>query len=256
MGNKAKASTIILILLVLISLGLGGVIYTFWQKEQQKTTALQSELNDIKTRQKITENKLDESKKMIQDLENKLKDSSAQVDMLGKELQQEKAGKEEALSQMKQLKDDLDKQKLLRTDLEDRFTKAQGDVKKMQDQLNGLEARKAELETKIKELEEKSQNVELGKIVVSPEGQVGSSRAKEGKVLVINKDYNFAVINLGTRDGVAVGDTFYVYHGDKPIGEAKVEKIHDTMSAIGFAVTDTTIKESIAEGDKVIAKIK
>jgi hypothetical protein len=74
----------------------------------------------------------------------------------------------------------------------------------------------------------------------------------EGKVLVLNKDYNFAVINLGSKDGVKLGDIFSVYHNDTFIGDVKVEKIHDSMSAAGFSSPETGT--TIRENDKVVLK--
>ncbi len=74
----------------------------------------------------------------------------------------------------------------------------------------------------------------------------------EGSVLVVNKEYNFAVINLGNKDKVKEGDIFSVYHQDKFIGDLKVEKVHDAMSAAGFLSED--IKDMIVEADKVVQK--
>ena len=150
----------------------------------------------------------------------------------------------------------------------------------------GLEGKKAELEVKIKELEQKTQGIELGTIVVGPEAEVTApvaapelkapesaksakpeaakkSAAKktsepvggmEGKILVVNRDYNFAVINLGEKDGVAIGNVFSVYHNNKYLGDATVEKVHDSMSAAGFTSAD--MRKKVTEGDKVIRKNK
>jgi hypothetical protein len=73
-------------------------------------------------------------------------------------------------------------------------------------------------------------------------------------VLVVNKDYNFAVINLGSKDGVALGNEFAVYRNNKFIGDMKVEKVHDAMSAAGFSSGD--MKDKVSEGDKVVQKAK
>jgi myosin heavy subunit len=74
----------------------------------------------------------------------------------------------------------------------------------------------------------------------------------QGKVLVINKDYNFAVVNLGSKDGIKLGDIFSVYHNDVYIGDVKVEKIHDSMSAAGFSSLEGGAK--IGENDRVVLK--
>ena len=76
----------------------------------------------------------------------------------------------------------------------------------------------------------------------------------EGKVLKINRDYNFVVINLGSKDGIREGEIFSTYHNNKYIGNVKVETLHETSAAAGFLSND--IKNNISEGDKVVQKIK
>ena len=75
-----------------------------------------------------------------------------------------------------------------------------------------------------------------------------------GAVLVVNKDYNFMVINLGGKDGVNLGDEFSVYHNSKYVGDVKIEKVHDSMAAAGFVSPD--VKDKVIEGDKVVQKVK
>ncbi len=73
-----------------------------------------------------------------------------------------------------------------------------------------------------------------------------------GKVLVVNKDYDFLVINIGSKEGVAVGDIFSVSHNNKYIGDVKIEKLHESMAAAGFVSPE--IKAAVSEGDKVTKK--
>jgi len=135
-----------------------------------------------------------------------------------------------------------------------------------------LDSEKQELQIKVKDLEAKTQSIELGNVVVSPEPAVKATKTKkqnitkapatkkvqppkilEGKVLVVNKDYDFVVVNLGGKDGVRAGQIFSVYHGTKYLGDVKVEKVHDSMAAANFSVS---LKEKISEGDKVVQKVK
>lgn len=260
MTDKAKVPipVIILIVLLVASLSLAGVVFNSLQRERSKSLALQEELSEAKEIQETLEAKLEESKRLIQGLESKLKDNIAQVDSLNKELQQERAQKEEAVSVLQQLKTDLEQQKALRSDLEGKLIQAQADVKKMESELSALESKKAELETEIKGLEAaKTGGVELGTIVVTPEGEESAASASaelEGKILVVNKDYNFAVINLGSKDGIDIADEFAVYHDTKYIGDVKVEKVHDSMAAADFISAD--MKGKISEGDRVVRKNK
>lgn len=89
----------------------------------------------------------------------------------------------------------------------------------------------------------------------APAGEAAKSALSpsEGKILVVNKEYNFAVINLGSKDGVKTGNVFSIYHNNKNIGEVRVEKVHDSMSAADFV--SSKMKEQIAEGDRAVKKI-
>jgi len=264
---NSTVKVIILVIIILISLGVAGGAFYFYQQEYSRNISLQGKLDELTSKQKVTEGKLLDAQKSIANLEEKLKDTTTQLDTLGLQLQQEKTSKEEALAKMGQMQADFDQQKGLRSDLENKLTKAQDELRTIQAKLGSIESEKAKLEARIKELETKS-NVELGKIVVTPEGnqvapvttgpQASNPPAPaqnlEGKVLVLNKEYNFVVINLGNKDGVAIGDQFSVYQGNKNIGEVKVEKVQEAMSAAGF-VTDS-LKNKVKEGDKVVKKTK
>ena len=289
MGNKAKVAVVILVVLFIFALALAGGGFYLFQQEHNKNIILQGQLDDLKERHRITENQLQESKKTVSDLEVKLKDAQSQIDSISGELKQEKASKEEALSKISQLNTDLQEQKTMRADLESKLTGAQDEISKSQTKLKDTDAQRAQLENKIKDLETQARGVELGKIVVTPEAKetkqkemkanknaakgktakpieaatkaAGENKAVpanqaglEGKILVVNNEYNFAVLNLGIRDGVNVGDLFSAYHGDNYIGDLKVEKLHDSMSAANFVNAD--LKDRIAEGDKVVQKVK
>jgi biopolymer transport protein ExbB/TolQ len=261
MNRRASAPVIILVVLVLISLvSAGGGFYLF-QKERIRTRDLQQQLEELNSKQKATEAKLKDSQKQVSDLQVKIQDYKLQIDILNSDLQKEKTTRAEALSRAELVRADLEEQRRLRLDLENKLTQAQNDTRKTQAKLAEIESLKADLELKIKDLESKSQNVELGNIVVAPEiamplpEEKGSQiAALEGQVLVINKDYNFAVINLGNREGVKLDDVFSVYHRHKYIGDILVEKVHDSMSAAGFV--SGNIKDKISEGDKVVQKVK
>lgn len=302
--DKLKSVLIILIALVLISLSAASGVYYFLQQEKKKNTQLMEELEEVKTRQKISETRLEENKNQIVTLQTNLNEAQTRIEGLKGELQQEQGSKRDALTQIDNLKADLEQQKKLRVDLEKKLSTAQDDMKKVQAQIKDLVDKKSSLEVKISELEQKAQQaIELGTVVVSPEEQssTGSSvrgtakeksgvtgtkeKAKEkvkepaksvtqvkespkvsavstqaeaasvqggGKVLVVNKDYNFVVINLGAKDGVSIGDVFSVAHAGKYLGDVKVEKVHDTMAAAGFMTQG--MRDKISEGDKVTLK--
>lgn len=261
MFKKGKAAIVLLLILAVISLGLAGTTFYFLQQEQSAKQALQTKLDNLQVKYKETEVKLEESRKTAARLESRITENELNIEAINKELQQEKSSKEEALSSMDQLKAELEQQRSQGSELQDKFNQVQKELKDKQSQLAALESKKEELESKIKELEEKSKYIELGKIVVSPDTgsdsanlqqENSAAQPKEGKVLVVNKEYDFAVINLGNQDTVKVGDEFSMYHNDAYIGDSKVEKVHELMASVGFL--SDGIKEQISEGDKVVLK--
>ncbi len=282
MNRKGSASLIILVFLIIISLALGAgafYLYQLYQQEHAKNIQLQVQIDELNTRQRITEGKLDEAKKLAAELQLKIEESRDQINTLTSELAQEKSTRLEISSRVDLLNSDLDQQKALRQDLEDRLSRSEADGKKVKDQIKIITQEKKELETKIKNLEAGSSGVELGKVVVNqdkapvalanrsqttvfqPAYEVTKEPARvekkvetplskplEGKISVVNKEYNFAVINLGSKDGVKLGDEFSVIHSGKAIGNLKVEKVHESMSAAGYALE---LKDYIRENDLV-----
>ncbi|MFA5095720.1 MAG: hypothetical protein WC478_00060 [Candidatus Omnitrophota bacterium] len=265
-----KSRLIILVVIILVALGIAGGGFYLYQQEHVRNVDLQAKLEDLTAKQKVTQEKLEEAERSLSGFEAKLKEATDQIDTLTMQLEQERSSKDEALGKIEQMRRQVDQELNRKSDLETKFNKAQDELKVVQGKLSAIEAEKVKLEARIKELETKS-NVELGKIVVSPEAaaakpaagiaapvqpatQATAGKAMEGKVLVLNKEYNFAVINLGSKDAVAIGDQFAVYQGNKVIGGLKVEKVQESMSAAGFMTED--LKDKVKEGDKVVKTVK
>lgn len=259
MRNNAKAVTLLLVILIILSLSLAGGAFYFLQKEKVNNKVLQERLTEVNLKYTLGEKELNKQKELVSLLELKVKESKNQLDTLTADLEQEKLAKKEAQGQTERLRIELEEQKKLKQGLEDKFNQTQEKIQSLEAQLKELDAQKTQLETKIENLQALSKDtVELGKITVTPEEKRPEDKtpapALEGKVLVINKDYNFAVINLGLREGIEVGNVFSVYHDNKYIGEVEIEKVHDSMSAAGFL--SQAIRNNIAEGDKVVLKSK
>lgn len=52
-----------------------------------------------------------------------------------------------------------------------------------------------------------------------------------GKILAVNKEFDFVIMNLGEEDEVKTGMVFTVYRGNKFIGKIAVEEIYPEMSS-------------------------
>jgi vacuolar-type H+-ATPase subunit I/STV1 len=262
MDNRASAGVPILLVIILtiVLLGSTGAGFYLYYNEHLKNIELNNRIEEIVTKQKDSEAKLLESQRIASSLELKLKDSESRIDDLNNQLNLEKASREAATSDLESIRARLQEQNSLRASLESKLRKTEEQLSSMEEKLKDLESKKIELESKEKaEAEGQAEGVELGKILVGPDrvkvnapGDAASAKPAEGKVLVVNKEYNFAVISLGSKDGVSLGDLFSVYSGEKYIGDVRVEKLHDSMSAAGFMSED--IRNRVKEGDRVVKK--
>ncbi|MDD5108084.1 MAG: hypothetical protein PHC29_01030 [Candidatus Omnitrophica bacterium] len=285
MYRKGTIILPVLIVLIIIFLSLAAVSFYLYQKEHAQNLQLQDKITELEQRQRITENKLEEAKKAASELTLKLQEASSKVESLTGELTKEKSALTEASNKLEQFNADIQQQKSLRQDLEDRLKTATEEGKKINEQMKIIQQQKTELENKIKNMEDGSGGVELGKVVVGGEPVIIDNTAKgkakeindkikaaelkqaktgkpiqnsalnilEGKIMIVNKEFNFAVINLGSKDKVIVGDEFTISRDGRNISELKVEKVHESMSAAGFA---PEFKDLIRENDKVTQKIK
>lgn len=52
-----------------------------------------------------------------------------------------------------------------------------------------------------------------------------------GRILEVNKDYNFVIINLGKEEGVKKGMVFMVYREKKLLGKVEAEDVFQDMSS-------------------------
>ncbi len=129
----------------------------------------------------------------------------------------------------------------------------------LKQQLAGLERAKGELESKALELSERPA-VELEKVRVTNEQSQGSQAASgggvpaaatNGQVVVVNREYDFIVMNLGRNHGLAVGQEFQIVRDNQVLGKVKVEKVYDELSAA--AILPESQKDNIREGDTVKA---
>ncbi|MCM8796563.1 MAG: hypothetical protein NC923_01575 [Candidatus Omnitrophica bacterium] len=88
--------------------------------------------------------------------------------------------------------------------------------------------------------------VELPPIVVHPVATPSSSSvssvstaAFEGKIVAINKENNFVIIDLGERAGLKAGDTLQAYREDKIIANLEVIQTRNDISACDI-IDETT----------------
>jgi len=128
--------------------------------------------------------------------------------------------KEKSLTLKKELDD---KEQQIRTTL-DRLEREITARKKAEAQLMITLKEKENLEAKVKDLKA-APTIELEKIVIKPGSVI------TGKITMVNKEYAFVVVNLGTQHNLKAGDILSVYRNDEFIGKVQIERAEEKMSA-------------------------
>ena len=135
----------------------------------------------------------------------------------------------------------------------------------LKQQLADFERAKGELEAKL--AEHSQPTVELEKVLVTGDQAAAAGASSpspapmspsqpsrsplDGQVVVINREYDFIVMNLGKNQGLSVGQEFQVVRDNQVLGKVKVEKVYDELSAA--AILPDSQKNNIREGDAVRA---
>jgi len=137
-----------------------------------------------------------------------------------------------------------------KADIERRFTAMETMLTEKVSMINEL---KVELEdirsgaARREVIEEKKESVELPPIVVRPQAEP-EVRIQEGtttlggKILAINRESNFVIIDLGEDAGVKLGDAFKIYREDKTIANVEVIQIRKNIAACDIKNETASVK--------------
>ncbi len=257
MGDRAKGPFILLVILLVIAAAAAFLGFIALQKEKEINVTLTEENKELEVKKRSAEKQAADLKKQVEGLNQeigqqkaKLQDYENKISEINNELGSEREAKESALAEVSRIRESSESIKRDKSNLETQ-------LKAAREELNNIHSQLAAIKSAPKAEEAKPEEVQLEKIIVAPKPQeeapvVSSAVPLEGKVLVVNREYDFIVINLGQKDGVNLGDVFDVLRKDKSLGQAKVEEVRDTMS-VATPGTKDMIKQ-IKEDDKVTRK--
>lgn len=274
-GNvRGSAAVIILILLLVVAVGAAVLGFVGLQKEKQHSSELAEEIAQLEVKKRSAEQEAKNLKEQISDFRRqidqqmaKIQDFDAKLASINEELSAERKAKEDALLEAGRLKEELAYLRAEKSDIEAELKTSNETLANLKNTLTALESKKEEAGKKAAAQEAKAPDVQLEKIVIAQaegsqaaapsqgEAPAQTSAAKtplEGKVLVVNKEYDFIVISLGKKDNLNVGAAIEILRGDKLIAEAKIEEVRDTMS-VAMPMSQGIIK-NIKEEDRAVVK--
>jgi chromosome segregation ATPase len=243
-----------------LEMGLDGL------KSQVSNLKMQvEELKNNKTSLELELKNLNQEK---EELERKLSYNEKLIDSISLELVREKKEKRKLEEEIKALKNEyrmairrintLNEEKL---NLDKKLQQVQNEKTELERKLKEanivlekkiLESEEAKenyssSEKPLKPAEESAQSVELPTIVVRSQetgAEIPQEKvvASKGKVLAVNKEHNFIVIDLGEEQGIKIGDTFSVYRDEQKIANVEVIQTRKNVSACDIRQQSTNIR--------------
>ncbi|NQT89628.1 MAG: hypothetical protein HQ558_00030 [Candidatus Omnitrophica bacterium] len=155
-----------------------------------------------------------------------LKSDISEMEQLKGKLAKESSTREITLRDMnKRLRRLMSKESELKTQLD----AVKSDYEKLSQDTEAAREEKLALEEEIKsrtKLPREKKGVELKRIVVKLPPPI------ETRVLDVNKEHNFVIIALGTKNNIKNGDMFGIYKGNELIAKAVAENVYEEMSSI------------------------
>jgi hypothetical protein len=291
MNNSGKTLTIFLLVIAVLLISLTAIAVFFFLKEVDLRKSAEYNLEQMRVVESKLQGELKETKRQLFLQEEKSKEAEDKVESLMEEIDLEKGLREEVKKENRQLQENLDKESKAKDQLREQMTKdlteAEKKVTTLQDQLNAAisekqksDAAHRELIKKYQELQQKlgineplpetlipetsapetpkevpslseqpqakEPEVSLDKIVVNPAPEDG------GKVISIDAETEFLIVNLGEKDGVRKNTVLSIYRGEKYLGDVKVTRVLPEMSAADF-VPPFSSKDA-QKDDRVVLK--
>ncbi|MDD5703483.1 MAG: hypothetical protein PHU23_15720 [Dehalococcoidales bacterium] len=222
---------------------------------QREKNALQIDINSLRTERDDLTRQLGYNQKLLdsisQDVVREKNDKAAILETLKKvkgenrilsrqlsNLNSHKASLDKKVEELQEGKSTIERRlSEMETMLADRVSQ----INSLKDDLDAIRSGKpVDVEKKFKE------SVELPAIVVhsgSSGDKAGvADESGRGKLLAVNLDNNFVVIDTGVSSGIKSGDRFSVYREGKQIGSIEVIQVRDNISACDIKRMSTPFK--------------
>ncbi|MCX5697013.1 MAG: hypothetical protein NTU54_03440 [Candidatus Omnitrophica bacterium] len=225
---------------------------------QREKSALDLEVTNLNREKQDYKRQLDYNQKLIDSVSQELvreKNDKFQIDESAKSIKSENVILRRQLSALTSRKISLERRlteiQQKNKDLDSRFGEMDVMLKEKMSQIDNL---KSQLYSKSNAPQvqntqasepERESSVELPPIVVRPKQEAAghdSTIALIGKVMALNKDNNFVIVDLGEDSGVKLGDNFKAYRDGKAIANLEVIQCRKSISACDIKNANTPIK--------------
>lgn len=282
MNSSGKTLIIFLVIVAILLISLTAMSIFIFQKEIEKRKETEFQLEEIKVAEMNLRNDLKDEKKKNFILEEKNKEADERINSLLDELELEVGLREEVTQKYNESKDQLSKMTKEKSknedgykkevkDLTDKFSVLEGKYAKevqtkeeLRELINKMEAKNKELTEKISEQKTTipeavqvapevtpnvmtlNDDIDLEKIVIAPKN------LSEGRILSVDKETEFVIVNLGQKDGIKMNMVLSVVRDGTYLGDIKITRLHPEMSAADLIPPFSV--QIVRKNDKVVVK--
>ena len=285
LNSNGKTLTIFIILVIVLLISSTSIGFFLYNKElqahhqavvdlersQAAENKLQTELKDVKRQLVLAEDKAKEADDKI----NNLMDEAELNNGLRKELKAENATVKDALEAAKKdkekAKSDFDTAQKKYKEVLELFKAEQDKSNNLQTRIKELEDAKSQAESKIDQMKsdlkpynERSASAQVDSEGVPPSGKsaqgkmdldkivVNPNDGTRGRVLSVDKEAEFVICSLGVKHGVKSGDVLSVYRGEEYLGDVRVSRVQEELSAADMIPPFSSRK--VRKNDSVVFK--
>ena len=271
MAKALKPLVIVLLILSIVSLVLGSILFS--QREVLKGRTLKHEaalasiasklhvdapnaelLKDYAKMQQPLDQLAVAAEVQYEDLQNTkadLENTRADLAKTREELSATKTELAAAQSKITELNDSLEKKEIELAEQKSKVDQLEQDKASLQIQIDDLNSQMVKSEEEMRDLQD--QVATLEKIIKDMEGERGGKKllptGLTGRILAVNPDWNFVVLDIGSDVGVVPSAELIIHRNDQLVGKLRVSSVQKNMS-IAEVMSDWA-QENVHEGDYV-----
>lgn len=243
---KPRLSTIALSVALVVAVLAAAAFYLGRNAERAKRIWVEDQLARVTAAREELAKERNELADAKEALEAQLGDLTQQAKALSDQLAQEKRARTTLTNQLAEtqqevasLREQVDSERQEKQTITEELARAKQSYQALSNELTTLRQAKEALEKRVKEMLA-ARVREAEQIVVKPKPEETSRiEAVEGKVLVVNREFNFVVVNLGTQDEIAKGNRLEVLRDGQRVGLAEVDRIYENMSSANIVQEET-----------------
>lgn len=290
--QTGKVLSVFLVIIGILLVSLTAIAVFFFQKEYEQRKNIESVLQRSQANEVRLDAELKELKKSTFLLEEKNKEADEKINSLLDELELAEGLREELKNENTTLREKLDKEKQSRDELKSMLTvdiekaqktteelkarieKVTAENTKLKTENESLRAEYNKLENQIEQLRQEHKesktsaasetstaskstevDVEFENLITKKKNEtpyVIPDEIPDGRILTVDNETEFVIIDIGKKHGVSVGKVLSIYRGQDYLGDIQVTRVHEEMSAADLIPPFSS--KTARKNDKVVAR--